>query len=366
MKVKLPTAVAALLMAIAFVVGAEENSIARSPLDVPAQPSELAKNSRLIGIDQTDGGKIVAVGERGHIIISEDAGHTWRQAEVPVSSTLVSVHFVSEDKGWAVGHEGVVLSTEDGGNVWKMRLNGRDFDNVMEGFYSGMQASSDPAISRGIDEASRFVAEGADKPFLDVWFEDEKNGWVVGAFNLILRTEDGGITWEPWMHRVDNDLGYSLYSIGEVEGDIFIVGELGLLLRFDRHQNRFKRVEHPGAGTLFTISGSSKMILASGLEGSAIRSLDGGKSWKILNTGMSGGITDSAYLSDGRLALVTTSGNVALSDDDGSTVEVLEYSTSMPLSAVIQSQGEELLVLGSEGVQLIPLDLLALRNKGGQ
>jgi photosystem II stability/assembly factor-like uncharacterized protein len=40
------------------------------------------------------------------------------------------------------------------------------------------------------------VAEGADKPWLDVHFWSPRRVLVVGAYGNILRTQDGGRSWE--------------------------------------------------------------------------------------------------------------------------------------------------------------------------
>ena len=70
------------------------------------------------------------------------------------------------------------------------------------------------------EEAKRFAAQGAENPLLDVWFDDDKSGFVVGAFGLILRTTDGGTSWEPWLHAIDNPKGLHLYAVRAVGGDV--------------------------------------------------------------------------------------------------------------------------------------------------
>ena len=45
------------------------------------------------------GSFIVAVGERGHILISQDHGRSWRQANVPTQATLTGVFFHDQNKG---------------------------------------------------------------------------------------------------------------------------------------------------------------------------------------------------------------------------------------------------------------------------
>src|SRR5438034_11738498 len=47
------------------------------------------------------GPRIVAVGERGVVLLSDDRGATWRQVAIPVSVTLTAVRFVNDKTGWA-------------------------------------------------------------------------------------------------------------------------------------------------------------------------------------------------------------------------------------------------------------------------
>ncbi|MFU0418243.1 WD40/YVTN/BNR-like repeat-containing protein, partial [Acinetobacter baumannii] len=77
-------------------------------------------------LDATRAGKrVVAVGEHGIVLLSDDEGKTYRQARtVPVSATLSAVSFADEKHGWAVGQWGVILATSDGGETWvKQRMD---------------------------------------------------------------------------------------------------------------------------------------------------------------------------------------------------------------------------------------------------
>ena len=47
------------------------------------------------------GDRIVVVGERGHVLLSDDQGASWRQAKVPTRATLTAVYFVDAQNGWA-------------------------------------------------------------------------------------------------------------------------------------------------------------------------------------------------------------------------------------------------------------------------
>src|SRR5262252_9857063 len=81
-------------------------------LDSPAQMSPIAARSALQSVVPV-GNRLVAVGQRGVVLVSNDAGATWKQSPVPVASDLTSVFFVDEEHGWAVGHDGVILRSGD-------------------------------------------------------------------------------------------------------------------------------------------------------------------------------------------------------------------------------------------------------------
>ena len=92
-------------------------------IETPARPTDLAPENLLTDATRV-GDRIVAVGERGHIIYSDDEGKTWVQGEVPVSVTLTGIDFGSDSHGWAVGHSGVVLHTSDAGATWDLQIDG--------------------------------------------------------------------------------------------------------------------------------------------------------------------------------------------------------------------------------------------------
>ena len=82
-------------------------------------------------------------------------------------------------------------------------------------------------------------SKAPDKPFLDVWFADENNGYAVGAYNLIFRPPTAAQTWEPWFDRTDNPKLLNLLRDRPVGDDLYIAGEGGLVLRLDAGAQRF-------------------------------------------------------------------------------------------------------------------------------
>ncbi len=319
------------------------------PLDTPAVRSPLAARALINGLAQA-GKRLVAVGQRGHIVYSDDGGKNWSQAAVPLASDLVAVHFPTPELGWAVGHDGVVLHSVDGGASWSKQLDGR-----AAAFLLNEQVSKDPrATDAQRADAQRMVQQGPDKPFLDVWFEDRNNGYVVGAFNLIFHTADGGRTWQSWADRTDNPSAFHLNAIRAVGGDLYIVGEQGLVLRLNREQGRFQAQATPYRGTYFGLAGQGDALLVYGLRGNAYRSTDRGASWNKVETGLQVGLTASALAPDGRLLLVSQAGQVLVSADAGATFARLPTPPGGPVSAALAADGQ--LVLGGvRGLRQQPL-----------
>jgi len=84
-------------------------------LDTPAIMVKAPTKVLLVAITRAPDNRLVAVGEHGVAIYSDDNGTSWTQASVPVNVTLTCVSFATAKIGWAAGHYGVVLNTQDGG-----------------------------------------------------------------------------------------------------------------------------------------------------------------------------------------------------------------------------------------------------------
>jgi photosystem II stability/assembly factor-like uncharacterized protein len=316
-------------------------------LDAPAQTSPLASQRILTGA-AVAGARLVTVGQRGHILYSDDRGNTWSQAKVPVSVDLVAVHFPTARKGWAVGHGGVVLATSDGGATWVKQLDGRTAAHVMVDHY-GKQSGADAAAL--LEEARRFAEEGPDKPFLDVWFDNENVGYVVGVFNLVFRTDDGGKNWVPWFERTDNPKRYHLYAVRRIGDELYMAGEQGIVLKLDAKALRLRAVPTPYEGTYFGITGKPGSVLVFGLRGNAYRSTDGGSSWQKVDTRIPVGLTGGALTPDGRIVLVSQAGHVLVSSDSGGTFALVTSDRPAPAAAVVTLGANSVLIAGPRGVQ---------------
>lgn len=335
-------------------------------LDTPAPKSRIPAKAFLNGV-ATAGKRIVGVGQLGQIVYSDDSGKSWTQAGVPVSSDLLAVYFPTAQKGWAVGHDGIVLHSADAGATWNKQFDGRAAAQVMESHYmgskncsgchtaSGIPATDKPAGNEPtglMEEIKKFSSQGPDKPFLDVWFENENTGYIVGAFSLIFRTDNGGKSWLPLYDRIDNPKRYHLYSIRSVAKELYITAEQGTVFKFDQKSGKFASIKTAYTGTFFGITGKAGAVVAYGMRGNVFRSHDSGSSWQKVETGVPAGLVSGTVTDAGRIVLVGQGGQVLVSNEDGSVFSNVPIEQTAPASAVVAVDNGTLALVGPRGAKL--------------
>lgn len=326
-------------------------------LDLPAKPSALALRSPLLDVTRA-GERLVSVGQRGHILYSDDAGQSWLQAQVPVSVDLNAVHFPTPQQGWAVGNDGVILHSSDAGATWSKQLDGRKIGELVLKYYSAL-AAAEPANEQWATlagEGQRLLDEGADKPFLDVWFADERMGYAVGVFNLILHTRDGGRSWIPFQDRTDNPQGLHLNALGFTGDALYIAGEQGLLRKWDSILERFIVLETPYQGSFFGITGKPGEVLVYGLRGHALHSRDGGYLWQNLSSELQISFCAALVDAQGRYRLFTQAGHQLLGSGEQTALRLLPQTQQTPVAGAVQAANGALILVGARGVRSLPAE----------
>ncbi|QAY85863.1 WD40/YVTN/BNR-like repeat-containing protein [Pseudomonas arsenicoxydans] len=287
---------------------------------------ESAKASKSLMLDVAHAGKrLVAVGDRGHILYSDDQGATWTQAKVPTRQLLTSVYFVDDKHGWAVGHDAQILASEDGGVTWT-----KQFEDLKR-----------------------------ESPLLDVWFKDVNSGFAVGAYGNLMTTTDGGKHWEDASDRLDNEDQYHLNAIAAVkDAGLFIVGEQGSMFRSADWGQTWEKLEGPYQGSLFGVIGTAQpnTLLAYGLRGNLFRSTDFGTTWepvelKAARGALEFGLSGATLLDDGSIVIVGNGGSVIRSNDNGETFSVFNRPDRISVSAVTAAGNGNLILAGQGGVR---------------
>lgn len=339
----------------ALVAGTAPAAEFQDPLDTPPITYKEPWKKPLLSVDANES-VLVAAGLRGLVLRSADAGKSWQQISMPVSSDLTSVFILDESNAWIVGHDGLVLHSDDGGNSWDRQLDGRLSEQPFKDFYQEENGFEPEASARYLDEMAMNFRQGPSLPWLDVHFENAEEGFVVGSFGMIAHTSDGGKSWQPWLHRIDNPMAMNLNALAKVGDDLLIAGERGTLFRLDREQQQFEKIETGYRGSFFGVTGNAEQIVAYGLRGSIWKSLDQGESWEKVEGGFHVGITDAVMTPDMQV-FASASGRLRGTADGGASFMDLP-APPVPYTSLVLT-GNALVAASLAGVLPIPLQVPA-------
>lgn len=329
-------------------------------LELPAVKSDLAAKSLIFCIREFFG-RYFATGHHGHILYSDDGGDSWTQADVPVRSSLLDIFFATPELGWAVGHEGVILHSSDGGKSWVKQYDGLRYGVEGLAFYKKLaEEHPDNELYPYLVEEMQFaVDQGADKPLFRVQFHTPEFGHVGGAYGMMLRTEDGGKTWQHVLHNLDNDSFFHIFDISPLPGSgrFFLSGEAGLFMVGDINAREAVAVENvPWEGSFFTTAAAQDgAIVLGGLRGRMFRTADEGSTWEEVQKPPTSSIVASTRLADGRLVFAGIGGELLLSNDNGRSFSFLPVSSGNRVYTVAAGPEGTLLVGGPAGIQKLQL-----------
>ncbi len=335
------------------------------PMARVAETMPLASQSLMLDITRV-GERMVAVGERGQILVSAD-GTTWTQGNVPLRSTFTAVSAIG-DKVWVVGHDGVILHSSDGGDKWTVQR--RDP-------WTPAPDGEDHDLRQGV-------------PLLDVLFTDADNGIAIGAYSLMLTTSDGGATWNgSRINEVGNveaaavelvdgeslddalvvEEDSDLFSADELRigqetdphlngiartgsGALLVVGERGAIFRSRDNGASWERSQLPYDGSMFGAIGyDGDRVLAFGLRGHVFETNDLGASWIELPTSTELSLMGGVALADGGAVIVGANGTVLKRASGNEPLRISTFNAAGVIAGVVPASPDgALLVAGENGL----------------
>ena len=304
---------AALLPILILCLAVQASADARPAVEAP-----LAVKSLLLDTAAA-GPRVVAVGQRGHVLFSDDSGTTWKQARVPTRALLTAVHMHDEKTGWAVGHDAVILRTDDRGATWKL-------------------------VHRAPEE---------ERPLLDVWFRNEETGFAVGAYGYFLATRDGGKTWASRAISKDDFHLNEIVPAGAQR--LFMAAEAGVVYRSDDAGESWRELPSPYAGSWYgALVLDGGRILLHGLRGHLFHSEDAGESWTQVATAATATLTDAIRLPDGSVLVTGLEGILLTSRDGGRSVSADRLPSRQGITSALPLADSSVLLTGEFGVRRLP------------
>lgn len=326
-----------------------------SVLNVSALRVRAPDRVVLISITITPAKRIVAVGEHGVVIYSNDNGTTWLQAQVPVDVTLTCVAFATAAIGWAAGHFGTVLKTEDGGLSWVKQLDGNLANQLMlqAANNPNVQKSVSPAAALAIPRAQHFLDVGAVLPFLTMIVFSDSKVLLLGAYRLAMLTTDGGHTWQDWSLNIYYRTSINLYAAAQIGAAYYLAAEQGVVFNSKDGGTTFQSSVTPAGTTLFgVLGGKDGSVNVFGVAGTVFRSTDNGASWNASQIDTQDGLTGGRVLHNGDILLASESGQIYRSLDNGQIFSPVLANPTLPLFDIQELGNGELLGVGPTGVTI--------------
>jgi photosystem II stability/assembly factor-like uncharacterized protein len=275
--------------------------------------------------------RLAAVGDRGLILVSDDAGRTWQTIPSPTSVNLYDVQFNGQ-MGWIVGgwigkHTGssycVVLQTLDGGNQWQL-LSTEGLPRL-----TGLQL-----------QGSRLICWGDYSPQFG---------------SSIFESLDGGLSWRSALTGITHASAAAVSS----EGRVLAVDRLGRAAITGGAVHAITAAEIPVKSV-----GSTRLgWIAAGDQGQLMLSSDG-RTWSNASLPISDNVQrlccwNSIAQYQDHLWVVGSPGSVVLhSADGGSSWSAFPTGQTLPLNRICFIDPNRGWAVGAQGT------LLATRDGG--
>ncbi len=196
---------------------------------------------RLLAVELNATGRAVAVGAFGTVLLSDDAGQTWRSAapawaeHAPdgMEPHMYAAHVAADGTVTIAGEFGLILRSSDAGATWT-------------GLHKG--------------DASLFALQ----------LREDGVGYAVGQSGAILRSADGGATWET---RPSDTEALLLGVLATTDGRVLVTGMRDMLVSRDGGES-FSHVRGGGVNSLWFVgvaqASASAPVLAVGQAGQIV------------------------------------------------------------------------------------------------
>ncbi len=168
---------------------------------------------------------VYIVGEKGFIAKSGDCGLTWDEQHFSTQEALNDIIFCNDELGFIVGNRGTILKTENAGADWK-QLSSGTFQNL-----NAIAAANENNIwivgnnglimqSTDIGETWQIRNYTNNRNLYDIKFHDNI-GYIVGDRNNILKTDNGGASWNTQIAYNDPREYDKIHSLTITENKVF-------------------------------------------------------------------------------------------------------------------------------------------------
>lgn len=320
-----------------------ENWVSESPSSYCSNPAAKGSGCNLNGVSFADANNGWAVGDYGTVWRTTNGGTSWTLQTFPSASrSLAAVSFFNTSVGVIVS-DGYAYYTSNGGANW-FQASGVSTSHYLESVQMksatvGYAVGSGGSIYKTTNGGSVWVQQTSNTTdtLNSVYFIDSNNGFAVGYNNdasagRLLRTTDGGATWQP---NSGSSVSAPLYGVtvtGATNDVLVAVGGSGSIFRTPTSiwTNTIDQVTTSldggavasgvSTGRLLTVQFADATTgYAGGDSGVITKTTTAGTSWSLKAGGETHTITGSSMIDENEGWVVGHDGQVMYTNDGGTT-----------------------------------------------
>lgn len=254
-----------------------------------AVPPELFESrDHLYGLAIAQDQHVWVAGSGGKILHTDKAGSSWiwTAQKAGVESNFQSIAAWDKQRAVAVGNDGIAIFTADGGVNWA------------------------DAHAPKSSVANKLVRVEAQPGGL---------GYAIGEYNAILKSVDYGQTWT----RLKAEKDVAWYGLATAGKSVLVAGEFGRTLVSLDEGASWQEIQTPVkahlTGAVFKNEQESVLV---GLNGTILRSTNGGKNWQVISAGIDEHIYDVIW--DGARYVACGDRGLLITSADGTDWHVLD------------------------------------------
>lgn len=201
--------------------------------------SQISTIYPLNSVFSLDKDHVWAGGESGQMVYTTDGGSNWIESSTILEFEIFDIHFLNQDKGFASGSYGNIVHSSDGGMTWQSDFKYSDIDILAIHFTDSINAwacGSKNSVLLGKYNGSglqwtvtKIFSEPAGFIWRDIFFIDDRTGWVVGNAGAVYKSDDGGTSWVKESTETISNLN-AIHMVDGQKG--WIAGNEGAILTY--------------------------------------------------------------------------------------------------------------------------------------
>jgi photosystem II stability/assembly factor-like uncharacterized protein len=211
-----------------------------------------------------------------------DGGLHWKAVSAPGGFTMGSIWFTDLLNGWSVNIGGQIFRSTDGGTNWTLQstvtgnnLQAIQFFDSQEGWVIGGDA-----FYHTINGGQTWIKSTVP---VNTWaysarFFDRLHGIAVGEYGNIVRTVDGGTTWQTIQSQGS---GQRLWDVEYASADtVFLAGDNGAISRSTNAGATWTSIQSGAAGVTHGLDATdAQHAWAAQDAGEIAYTINGGRQW---------------------------------------------------------------------------------------